>query len=94
MTLEAKMTSVGGDTTNTLDSEAQSGAGGSKVGIAASLALNIANTSGKALTNGASVNAGGGDISLTSEDFSSYTAKAAPTTTGGARAASASAPWR
>ena len=85
------MTNVGGDTTNTLDAEASSGAGGSKVGIAASLALNIASTSGEALIkSGANVDAGGtahvgaGDVSLTSEDFSSYTAKAVPTTAGGA----------
>jgi ubiquinone biosynthesis protein UbiJ len=84
VTIEALMTNVGGDTTNTLDAEASSGAGGSKVGIAASLALNIADTSGEALVkSGASVNAGG-NVSLTSQDFSSYTAKAVPTTTGGA----------
>jgi hypothetical protein len=90
VTLAATMTNVAGDTTNTLDAEAQSGAGGSKVGIAASLALNIADTSGEALiksgtpSSPTTVNANGGAVGLTSEDFSSYTAKATPTTTGGA----------
>ena len=90
VTLEANMTNVGGDTTNTLDAEASSGAGGSKVGVAASLALNIADTSSNALIKSGTtlspttVNANGGDVSLTSQDFSSYTAKAVPTTTGGA----------
>ena len=39
----------GTDQTNTLDAEAKSGAGGSKVGLAGSLALNIADTSSQAL---------------------------------------------
>ena len=84
VTVESKMTDVAGDTTNTFDAQAQSGAGGSKVGIAASLALNVIDTSGKALIkSGASIDAGG-DLNMTAEDFSKTTGNAAPTTTGGA----------
>ncbi len=84
VTIESTMTDVGGDTTNTIEAEAKSGAGASNVGIAASLALNLADTSGKALIkSGAGVNAGGA-VLLTAEDVSKITASAAPTTDGGA----------
>ncbi|HLX80288.1 MAG TPA: leukotoxin LktA family filamentous adhesin, partial [Burkholderiales bacterium] len=83
LTLEALMTSVSGDTTNTLDAEATSGAGGSKVGLAGSLALNIADTSSDALVkSGANVDAGGGDVSLTAADATSTTGKALPSGSG------------
>ena len=56
VTLEALMTatplSVGTDQTNTMDAEAKSGAGGTKVGLAGSLALNIIDTSSQALIKG------------------------------------------
>ena len=84
VTVESTMTDVGGDTTNTVAAEAKSGAGASNVGIAASLALNLADTSGKALIeSGAGVDAGGA-VSLTAENDSKITATAAPTTDGGA----------
>ena len=84
VTIESAMTDVGGDTTNTIEAEAKSGAGASNVGIAASLALNLAGTSGKALIkSGAGVDAGGAVV-LSAEDISKITASAAPTTDGGA----------
>lgn len=84
LTIESAMTDVGGDTTNTIEAEAKSGAGASNVGIAASLALNLADTSSKALIkSGAGVDAGGAVI-LSAEDISKITASAAPTTDGGA----------
>ncbi|WP_394787155.1 leukotoxin LktA family filamentous adhesin [Rhodoferax sp.] len=85
VTVQADMTDQAGDQTHTLDAQAQSGAGGSKVGIAASLALNLATTSSRAqIGSGASVNALGGDVVLSAEDRASHSAKATPTTTGGA----------
>ena len=84
VTVESTMTDVGGDTTNTIAAEAKSGAGASNVGIAASLALNLSDTSGKALIkSGAGVDAGGA-VMLTAEDDSKSTATAAPTMDGGA----------
>ena len=84
VTIESTMTDVGGDTTNTIAAEAKSGAGASNVGIAASLALNLSDTSGKALIkSGAGADAGGA-VTLTAEDDSKSTATAAPTTDGGA----------
>lgn len=84
VTVESTMTNVGGDTTNTIAAEAKSGAGASNVGIAASLALNLSDTSSKALIkSGAGVDAGGA-VTLTAEDDSKNTATAAPTTDGGA----------
>lgn len=84
VTIESTMTDVGGDTTNTIAAEAKSGAGASNVGIAASLALNLADTSSKALIeSGAGVDAGGA-VALTAENDSKITASAAPTTDGGA----------
>ena len=90
VTLEALMTATpvsggGTDQTNTLDAEAKSGAGGSKVGLAGSLALNIADTSSQALIKtGASVNANGGDVVLSADDRTSTTGKALPADGGGA----------
>ena len=89
VTLEALMTSLpvsgGTDQTNTLDAEAKSGAGGTKVGLAGSLALNIADTSSQALIkSGASVNANGGDVVLSADDRTSTTGKALPADGGGA----------
>ena len=83
VTLEALMTPLGGgaDQTNTLDAEATSGAGGSKVGLAGSLALNIADTSSLALIKGdttGGVNANGGAVTLTADDRTSTTGKALP----------------
>jgi filamentous hemagglutinin family protein len=85
VTLIAGMTDVGGDRLNTLQAQAQSGAGGSKVGIAASLALNLADTSSKALVQGgAAVDALGAAVVLSAEERSTVSAKAEPTTSGGA----------
>ncbi|RZI65243.1 MAG: leukotoxin LktA family filamentous adhesin, partial [Variovorax sp.] len=81
----ATMTDVAGDAQHALSATAESGAGGSKVGIAASLALNIANTASRALVGErASLQAGGGDLTLTAKDDAVSTAHALPTTTGGA----------
>ena len=83
LTLAAAMRSSGGsDGTHTLDTEATSGAGGGKVGIAGSLALTIAD-----ITTGAFVmsNAGrgppgdqlnGGDLTLSATSKVASTAKA------------------
>jgi filamentous hemagglutinin family protein len=81
----ATMTDVAGDRQHDIEAKAESGAGGSKVGIAASLALNLANTSSQALVGErATLQAGGGDVSLTAEDRVKAVAQALPTTTGGA----------
>ncbi|WP_183023997.1 leukotoxin LktA family filamentous adhesin [Variovorax sp. UMC13] len=81
----ATMTDVAGDRQHDIEAKAESGAGGSKVGIAASLALNLANTASQALVGErATLQAGGGDVSLTAEDRVKAVAQALPTTTGGA----------
>ena len=83
--LGAGMTDVADDQTHTLHAEAVSGAGASKVGIAASLALNLANTSSRAqIGSGATLNANGGNVSLGATDRADYVAKATPTLAGGA----------
>jgi len=83
--LGAGMTDMADDQTHTLHAEAVSGAGASKVGIAASLALNLANTSSRAqIGSGATLNANGGNVSLGATDRADYVAKATPTLAGGA----------
>ncbi len=85
VTLQADMTDQAGDQTHTVQAEAKSGAGGSKVGIAASLALNLASTSSSAqIGSGATVNAQGGDVALGAVDTANVIAKATPVTNGGA----------
>ena len=54
LTVEAKRTEVKGDTTGTIGAEAISGASGGKIGIAGSLALNIADSTNEALIKGGS----------------------------------------
>ncbi len=66
------------DSTNTIRAEARSGAGSGKVGIAASLALNLGSTSSQALvSDGATVDVGGA-LGLSAQDNSKYVAIAAP----------------
>ncbi|MDU4960065.1 MAG: filamentous hemagglutinin N-terminal domain-containing protein [Sporomusaceae bacterium] len=81
--ISATMRDVGesgkADTTSTFGVEAASGAGGSSVGIAGSVAVNVVdNSSIASITGGADVTVTGGDISLTAENNSESTAKALP----------------
>lgn len=85
VSLQAGMQAVAADTQHDARAEAQSGAGGSKVGIAASLALNLVDTASIAqVQNGASVDARGGSLTLRADEQAAVVAKAEPTTTGGA----------
>ncbi|MDM0029447.1 leukotoxin LktA family filamentous adhesin [Variovorax saccharolyticus] len=85
LSIGAAMTDVAGDKQNDVSATAQSGAGGSKVGIAASLALNIANTSSVAqVGDRARIDALGGNVALSAQDATKATAQATPTTSGGA----------
>lgn len=64
---------------------ATSGAGGSKVGLAGSLALNLVDTESNAtIAGGATVTLGGGDLSLSSDNLTETTATALPDETGAA----------
>ncbi len=91
LSLQATMTDTKGDAsdlTNSFEANAKSGAGGSTVGIAGSLALNLIDTSSQALIQGgATVNAGGASVQLKAQDNTSTTASATPsdggTTSGG-----------
>lgn len=77
--VRAGMTDVGGDTSNAFAAEAKSGAGGGKVGIAGSLALNLVDVAATAeIHGGAAVNAGGGDVEVAAESASGTTARALP----------------
>ena len=79
LSLNAGMTDVAGDSTHTIQTEAASGAGGSKVGIAGSLALNLIDTRSEAVVrSGAAVDAGAGAVALAAENNTDITAKAAP----------------
>lgn len=85
VTLQAGMQPVAADTQHDARAEAQSGAGGSKVGIAASLALNLVDTASIAqVQSGASVDARGGALQIRADEQAAVVAKAEPTTTGGA----------
>ncbi|HXF68056.1 MAG TPA: leukotoxin LktA family filamentous adhesin, partial [Burkholderiales bacterium] len=66
--VRAGMTDVGGDSANAFKAEARAGAGGGRVGIAGSLALNLVDVASTAeLRGGAAVNAGGGDVEVSAE---------------------------
>ena len=68
LTLEAKRTEVAGDTVGTIGAEAISGASGGKIGIAGSLALNIADSRNEAIIEGGStVTLDGGDVKIVAE---------------------------
>jgi mucin-19 len=70
---------------NSFTVSATSGAGGTKVGVAGSVAINIVTDTNQALIEtGTSVTAGGGDVSLTSVNNSADTASALPATDSGA----------
>ena len=85
VTLQAGMQPLATDTQHDARAEAQSGAGGSKVGIAASLALNLVDTASIAqVQSGASVDARGGALQIRADEQAAVVAKAEPTTTGGA----------
>ncbi|RZL64885.1 MAG: leukotoxin LktA family filamentous adhesin [Variovorax sp.] len=85
ISVAASMTDRAGDKQHALEAKAESGAGGSKVGIAASLALNLANTSGRATVGDrATLVASGGNVAVSAEDRASHAALAMPTTNGGA----------
>ena len=67
-----------------LTADATSGAGGSKVGVAGSLGLNLLNISSVAQIDGsASVDAGGGLVTLSSDGSTTITTKAASQAKGG-----------
>ncbi|MDD4600778.1 MAG: hypothetical protein PHQ46_06940, partial [Negativicutes bacterium] len=71
------------DITNNFSAQATSGAGGSKVGIAGSVAVNtVVNTTTAEVASGATVNAGSGDVTLRAEQQSLSEAKALPTKEG------------
>ena len=80
---------VGGNSKHELGAQASSGAGGGSVGVAGSFALEIANvTTTAALRNDPirgppTVNASGGDITLSASSDSSSVVKALPVGTGG-----------
>ena len=84
LTADASMTDVSGDTTSRFGAESTSGAGGGSIGVAGSVSINIVNvnTSAAIRTTG-SVNAGGGDVSLTAASTSVSTVKALGGTIGG-----------
>ena len=74
LTVEAKRTDVKGDTTGTIGAEAISGASGGKVGIAGSLALNLADSTNEALIkSGATVTLTGGDVKVVAEGSTAST---------------------
>src|SRR5205814_728003 len=80
VTVEALVTDVDGDTTNTFDAEATSGASGGKIGVAGSVAINAitSNTSEAVIQSGAVVLAGTGDVIVAAANTSEATAKALP----------------
>jgi filamentous hemagglutinin family protein len=78
-TVEARMTNVGSDRTSTFGAEATSGAGGAKIGIAGSLALNIVDHTSTATLNATTeLDAGGGAVVVAADSASDSTAKALP----------------
>jgi hypothetical protein len=84
VTVQAGMTGTG-TPVNAISASATSGAGGTKVGVAGSVAINIVNDTSQALIEtGASVAAGGGDVALTSLNNATDTASAVPATDSGA----------
>lgn len=79
------MTDVNGDAQHDVQAKATSGAGGSNIGVAGSLALNIGHTRNVAeVATGARLDAGAGDIRVTAHEQAVYTAHAMPVTDGGA----------
>ena len=72
MTLQAKMSddTLGGDGTSDFTAKATAGAGGTKVGVAGSFALNYmgTNASSADIQSGAVINVNGGDITLVAEN--------------------------
>ena len=83
--IEALMTNRSGDTTHTFEADATSGAGAGTVGIAGSVAINIItlNTTALIHDDGArapptTVNANGGDVSLTAGSTASSSVSATP----------------
>ena len=84
VTVEAKMGVAGEDKTNTFDTEATSGAGGGKIGVAGSFALTVATVKSDAtIASGASISAGTGDLTMTAEATTASTVKALPSNGGG-----------
>ncbi len=86
LSINAGMTGTG-TPANSFTASATSGGGGKKatVGVAGSVAINIVTDTSQALVEtGASVTAGGGNVSLTSMNNAADTATAAPATTSGA----------
>jgi mucin-19 len=74
LTIEAKRTEVSGETAGKIGAEAISGASGGKIGIAGSLALNIAESRNEALIkDGATVTLAGGDLKIVAEGATSST---------------------
>ena len=65
--------------TDAFTATTQSGAGGGKIGIAGSVAINIVNDTTEALISpSAAVNAGGGDVTMTAADAATVTTSATP----------------
>ncbi|WP_417269807.1 leukotoxin LktA family filamentous adhesin [Celeribacter sp.] len=76
----AAMTAGG---SNSFTTKATSGAGGTNVGVAGSLAVNLVDTQSQATINAASpVTLAGGDVTISAEDETESTAEAVPDTTG------------
>ncbi|MEN6567595.1 MAG: leukotoxin LktA family filamentous adhesin, partial [Veillonellales bacterium] len=81
--VEAMAYNIGKSNRSLFDAEATSGAGGSKIGVAGSLTLNMVNNTSKAtISNGATVPANSGDVTLTAENISDTNAKATPANEG------------
>ncbi|MEN6411423.1 MAG: leukotoxin LktA family filamentous adhesin [Veillonellales bacterium] len=75
--VEAAAYNNGTSNRSLFDADATSGAGGSKISVAGSLALNVVNDISKAtISSGANVPANGGDVTITAENISGTNAKA------------------
>ncbi len=86
MTVEALMTDVSGDTTQTFRAEATSGAAATDTGVAGSLALNLVpvNRSRALIGSGSTITLTSSDVSLSAVNQSEHIATAQPTSDGGA----------
>ena len=79
LTADAGMTDRAGDTTHRFAAESTSGAGGGSVGVAGSISISLVNVdTNAAIRTGASVDATGGDVSLSATSTSESIAKALP----------------